>query len=170
MVAENVIDTFYIDRNLASFARCYKITAVDRRGNESTWSETVCNDNCPYFELPNIFTPNGDDCNEYFSAYGPFNPLNQSAPESCVLGSENYAKCLRFVKKVSLSVFNRWGTEVYTYKSGSENSTYVNWDGRDNGGRWLSSGVYYYLADVTFDAMDVSKQHQVYKGWVHLVK
>jgi hypothetical protein len=134
-------------------------------------SEMVCNDNCPYFELPNVFTPNGDGCNEYFSAYGPLNFLNEGANESCESGTASYSKCLRFVKKVSFSVFNRWGKEVYTFKSGSgDNSTYINWDGRDNDGRWLSSGVYYYAAHVAFDVMDIHKQQQTFKGWIHLVR
>jgi hypothetical protein len=171
LLAENVKEDFYVDKNLTSFARCYKITAVDAQGYESEKSEMVCNDNCPYFELPNVFTPNGDGCNEYFSAYGPFNFLNSHAPESCESGTANYSKCLRFVKKVSFSVFNRWGKEVYTFKSGSgENSTYINWDGRDNDGRWLSSGIYYYAAHVAFDVMDIHKQQQTYKGWIHLVR
>jgi hypothetical protein len=171
LLAENVTDNFYVDKNLSSFARCYKITAVNSQGYESELSEMVCNDNCPYFELPNIFTPNGDGCNEYFSAYGPFNFLNDHAPESCEAGAVNYAKCLRFVRKVSFSVFNRWGKEVYSFKSAAgDNSTYINWDGRDNEGRWLSSGVYYYAAQVTFDVMDINKKQQTYKGWIQLVR
>src|SRR5258706_6534350 len=69
LYAKNVRDTFYVDSNLPSFARCYKISTVDRSGNERELSESFCFDNCPYYELPNVFTPNGDNCNEKFSAY-----------------------------------------------------------------------------------------------------
>jgi hypothetical protein len=171
LVAENVRDSFYVDKNLPSFARCYKVTAVDASGNESDESEIVCNDNCPYFELPNIFTPNGDECNEVFSAYGPFNPLTQRAPESCLLGNDNYAKCIRFVEKVTFKVYNRWGKEVYSFQSGKgESSVYINWDGKDDQGQWLASGIYYYKSDVTFNVLDPEKKHQVIKGWVHLAR
>jgi hypothetical protein len=169
LIADNVKDTVYIDKQLASFARCYKITAVDALGIESNWSEMVCNDNCPYFELPNIFTPNGDGCNEHFSAYGPFNPLNQDVPESCGLGYANYAKCLRFVTSVSFKVYNRWGKEVYSYRSTGEDTTYINWNGKDNYGRQLATGIYYYTAAVVFDVMQPDKRQQTLKGWVQLV-
>lgn len=170
LIADKVKGDSYVDRNLSSFARCYKVTSVDGQGIESEFSEIVCNDNCPYFALPNVFTPNGDDCNEYFSAYGPFNPLNQHAPESCVPGYDNYAQCERFVKKVNFQVFNRWGKEVYTFRSGGERSIYINWEGRDNDGQWLSTGIYYYVANVTFDVLDPGKQQQTLKGWVQLVR
>lgn len=170
LLADNIKDTYFIDKSLSSFARCYKIKAIDAQGVESEWSEIVCNDNCPYFELPNIFTPNGDGCNEYFSAYGPFNPMKQNAPESCVFGNENFYKCIRFVDKVFFRVFNRWGKEVYNYRSSGEDSTYINWDGKDNDGQWLSSGVYYYIVNVEFDTLDESKKHQMLKGWIQLMR
>ena len=71
MIAENVRDTFYIDPDLLSFARCYKIAAVDVSGNVGELSEELCIDNCPYYELPNVFTPNNDDYNDVFSAFEP---------------------------------------------------------------------------------------------------
>ncbi|MEO5905548.1 MAG: gliding motility-associated C-terminal domain-containing protein, partial [Saprospiraceae bacterium] len=41
-------------------AGCYSIVAVDFNNNESAHSTVVCVNNCPIFELPNAFTPNGD--------------------------------------------------------------------------------------------------------------
>jgi hypothetical protein len=168
MIADNVNDTSFIDKNLPSFARCYKIAAVNAQGQEGGWSEMICNDNCPYFELPNIFTPNGDGCNEYFRAYGPFNPSNKN--EFCLSGEFDNSKCLRFVNEVIFRVYNRWGNEIYTYVSGKgDSSTYINWDGKDNEGKSVTPGVYYYLAEVTFNTLDPSKKNQRIKGWVHVV-
>ena len=164
-------DTVFVDENLPSFARCYKIQAVDRSGNESELSEAVCFDNCPYYELPNVFTPNGDGCNDEFSAYSNINTSGESAGGLCaVLPEESRAKCARFVEKVFVRIYNRWGKEVFNYESGGERSIYVNWDGRDENGRELSTGVYYYVAEVSFDSVDPEKQQQVIKGWVHLMR
>ena len=74
------------------------------------------------------------------------------------------------MEKVSVRIYNRWGKEVYAYESGGERTIYVDWDGRDANGRELSTGVYYYVADVTFDSVNPAKQNQIIKGWVHLLR
>lgn len=172
-----VRDTFYVDGNLGSYARCYRIQAVDRSGNESELSDPICFDNCPYYELPNFFSPNGDNCNDLFSAYSA---VNRSGPggenpvpgERCAgaLPPDVTAKCARFVNKVVVRIYNRWGKEVYNYESGGESTIYVDWDGRDHNGSELSTGVYYYVADVTFISVDPAKQNRTIKGWVQLMR
>jgi flagellar hook assembly protein FlgD len=59
---------------------------------------------------------------------------------------------------------------VYSYQSGSENTIYIDWDGHDNNGKELSSGVYYFSAEVIFDVVDPSQQRQIIKGWVQIVR
>jgi hypothetical protein len=170
LLAANISANVFTDINLSSFARCYRIKAVDAHGNESDWSEIVCNDNCPYFELPNVFSPNGDPCNEYFSAYGLSNPY-RSTSLACPLGDDNLSKCLRFVDQVVFTVYNRWGKEVYQYNSGrQEQGQYINWDGKDSSGQWLSAGVYYYQAAVVFNTLDPKKRNETFKGWVSIVR
>jgi len=168
----DVRDTFFIDTNLPSFARCYKIAAVDRSGNESDLSESFCFDNCPYYELPNVFTPNGDACNEKFSAYSDRTSVDENGNGPCgpVDLEDLRKKCARFVSGVHFKVYNRWGTEVYDYQSGGERNIYIDWDGRDPKGHELPTGVYYYIAYLTFDVVDPSRQNQEVKGWVHLIR
>ena len=161
LIAENLRDTFYIDSNLASYARCYKVSAIDQSGNESELSEEFCFDNCPYYELPNVFTPEGDGCNDLFSAWG----YNENNP----CGQQDKTKCARFVKKVEFVVYNRWGKEVYQYTSAKEKSIYINWDGRDNAGHLLNGGVYYYKATVFFTTSNPANEVKTIKSWVHLV-
>jgi hypothetical protein len=173
LLKDNVRDTFYIDKNLGSYARCYRISAVDRSGNESELSEPTCNENCPYYELPNIFTPNGDTYNDFFSAFSTrgWDPGCESCPPEDLEQFEYLTeRCARFVQRVKLNVFNRWGKEVYTFESGGENTIYIDWDGRDKNGSELATGVYYYSAEVTFYAADPNKRVKVFKGWVHLVR
>lgn len=181
LLASNIRDTVYYDSALSSFARCYKLTAVDRSGNESELSEAACNDNCPNYELPNLFTPNGDYCNDVFAAYGYRPEFDSSIPETYPcrnltvgLKGENLARrCARFVQAVNFRVYNRWGDEVFTYtgKLGDDQNTiYIEWDGRNKNGTPLASGVYFYVADVTFNVVDPKKRVQTIKGWVHLVR
>jgi gliding motility-associated-like protein len=147
-----VSDTFYVDGPLSSFAGCYKVSAMDRSGNESGLSEMVCNDNCPNYELPNVFTPNADGSNDVFRAFD--NPRT---------------KCPRFVESVKFIVYNRWGKEVYSYESGGERSIFINWDGRTNEGELVAAGLYYYTADVKFVYLDPNRGHRQFKDWVQVL-
>jgi gliding motility-associated-like protein len=77
-------------------------------------SVTINQQNCNcYVWVPNVFTPNGDQTNDYFS------------PRlSCEYDYFN------------LVIYNRWGQEVF-----SSNKISVNWDGKANGIE-LPSDVY----------------------------
>jgi hypothetical protein len=169
---QNVRDTFYIDNDLPSFARCYRISAVDRSGNESELSDSFCFDNCPHYELPNVFTPNGDNCNERFSAFSDREVMDELGNGPCgpIDQVQQRLRCARFVEHVIFTVVNRWGKEVYKYESGGENNIYIDWDGRDNYGRDLSAGVYYYNARVTFTVIDPAQKTRDIKGWVQIVR
>ncbi|WP_460952495.1 gliding motility-associated C-terminal domain-containing protein, partial [Spirosoma daeguense] len=80
--------TTFEHTNLSTVSGCYYVTAVSQRGLESRPSNVVCNNACPSFVLPNVFTPNGDGKNDVFT------PL----------------RCPRFVEQVAFVVYNRWGS------------------------------------------------------------
>ncbi|MCC5929802.1 MAG: gliding motility-associated C-terminal domain-containing protein [Cyclobacteriaceae bacterium] len=154
----NVTDTYFLHENIPSFAGCYRVTAIDRSGNESSFSDVLCNDNCPYYELPNVITPNNDGLNDTFRAYDEIDPLN------------NVNRCPRFVQSVEFRVYNRWGKEVFNNEGSRERTIFINWDGKTNDGRLLSSGVYYYIAKVKFKVLDPSKQSREFKGWIQVLR
>lgn len=160
-------DTVFIHQDLPSFRGCYQVAAIDRSGNESTRSEPVCNDNCPYYELPNLFTPNNDGRNDVFRPYYNYSEVFMDNTQLFDLG-----RCPRFVQAVDVKIYNRWGDLVYTYSSreNREDGIYINWDGRSNDGTFLETGYYFYAADVEFDMLDPERRFQVVKGWVHLLK
>ncbi|HEU5290813.1 MAG TPA: hypothetical protein VFU05_09240 [Cyclobacteriaceae bacterium] len=174
LLASNIIDTVYEDKNLSSLARCYKVTSVNRSNNESELSEPVCNDNCPYYELPNVFSPgnvDGKNCNELFSAFGV--TLNLGENPGCLEADTDQSRCARFVQQVDFTVYNRWGIRVYHYigrRGDDNNNIYINWNGRDEKGSELATAVYYYKAEVTMDVMNPAEKVKLIKGWVHLVR
>lgn len=146
-----------------SLAFCYYITAVDRSGNESQISEIICNDNCPQYVLPNVFTPNGDMLND------TFRPLQQDG------------QCPRFVESVIFKVFSRTGVELFSYNSkavreggegeaSARNSIYIDWNGTSDSGKELPAGVYYYSAEVKFITLNPKDRVQVIKGWIQLLR
>ncbi|WP_165823858.1 T9SS type B sorting domain-containing protein [Pseudochryseolinea flava] len=152
-----------------TFARCYRIQAEDDSKNLSELSNEVCNDNCPMYVLPNVFTPNGDELNDVFSAFNIRNLCNEDDCSDVPLKLRR--DCARFVEDVKFTVFNRWGQQVYTYQSdtGPENTIYIDWDGKDNSGKMVEPGVYYYAAEVKFVTADPAASLKVYKSWVQVI-
>jgi gliding motility-associated-like protein len=146
-------DNYFKHEGLTSFKGCYKVRAVDRSGNPGEFSNVKQFDNCPYYELPNVFTPNNDGRNDVFQPY-----------------TFPFIKCPRFVISLSFKVVNRWGKEVYSETSGGENSILINWDGTTNEGVLLESGVYYYKVDIQFDMNNPDLRSQTIKGWVQILR
>lgn len=104
-----------------SLAGCYAITAIDSTGNESVIKTRICVDECINYELPNVFTPDGDGFNDYY------HPLPY-----------------QFVEKVDMRIFNRWGQLVF-----ETNDPDINWNGKHKDtGKLVTEGVYYYICDV----------------------
>ncbi|MFH2095890.1 MAG: gliding motility-associated C-terminal domain-containing protein [Bacteroidota bacterium] len=117
----NASDTTYFHAPQVTMAGCYMVTAVDSFLNESPYSNKVCIDECTYYELPNIFTPDGDAKNDYFQP-GPY----------------------KFVLKVDMKIFDRWGVLVFQTEDPD-----INWDGTYmENGKMVTDGVYYYICDV----------------------
>lgn len=142
--------------HLSSLAKCYRVAAIDAVGNLSGLSTVVCNDNCPYFELPNVFTPGtGDGLNDQFLAFGP---------------ETGSTRCSRFVKQVELTVYNRWGEKIYSVSTAEVENNSIFWDGSSTSGRDAEAGIYFYSANVTFDVRDPSRRNKQFKGWVHLIR
>lgn len=108
---------------------CYAVTAIDSTGNESAFSNIVCTPGCAGYELPNVFTPNGDQYNDYFT---PF-------PET--VGS---------VESIEIFIFNRWGLQVF-----ESTDPLIMWDGRNQQtNRECPEGTYFYVCTVQEKSLD----------------
>lgn len=124
-------------------AGCYAVTALDTFANESAFSNIICVDNCPYYTLPNTFTPNGDGQNDVFKPF-PY--------------------C--FIDRVEFKVFNRWGQVVF-----QTNDPALNWDGKNIGGKELSEGTYYYTCRVFEQRVSgVTVRPTPLSGYIELIR
>ncbi|GAA4357817.1 hypothetical protein GCM10023185_22820 [Hymenobacter saemangeumensis] len=142
--------TTYTHRDLAASGGCYQVQAVDVSGVRSERSNIACQDNCVFFVLPNIFTPNGDGRNDVFR------PKTASP-----------------LRRVTFRAYNRWGVKVFENTTTSE--TFINWDGggpvgesSTSGSPKVVDGVYFYQAEVEF--ADSNNTKRIYKGWVEVAR
>ena len=83
-----------------TIAGCFAVTALDSlqpgpdgtlRRNESALSDTLCADNCPFYFLPNVFTPNLDQVNDAFQRFHG----NSSMRWTCASTTDWVKKCTR---------------------------------------------------------------------------
>jgi gliding motility-associated-like protein len=108
-------------------------TSLITVNNPGIYSVTISNANCSVSDsvsiafadcevrlvMPSVFTPNGDSFNERFI------PLD-----------------FNYLEKGSISVYNRWGTEVFT------GDLFTGWDGRAYDSE-ATAGVYFYRVTYT---------------------
>ncbi len=122
---------------------CYVVTSLDSIGNESVISESICVENCPIYEFPNTFTPNGDGHNDLF------------------VPRKNY-----FIDRVEFKLYNRW--DLLVFETFDAN---INWDGTNRNGKEMSPGVYFYTCRVYELALDDTNQNSyTINGVVHLIR
>lgn len=123
----NTDDTVYThvylyENTISSLAGCYAVSAIDSAGNESPIVSSVCVDNCPVYELPNVFTPNGDSQNDFFIPMPSF----------------------RYVRDVNINIYNRWGQLMF-----ETTDINIGWPGTNmNNGKPCVDGVYFYTGEV----------------------
>ncbi len=97
-------------------------------------------ESCKYF-IPNAFSPNGDDINDYFKVY--FDVLN------CA------------VEVFNIKIYNRWGALVY---QSNENT----WDGYFAGAK-MNPGVYAYVIEMQINS-GLEIQTYIESGEVYLME
>ena len=125
----------------STLAACYYVTAIDSAGNEGVCENSQkCIDICSYYELPNIFTPNADNNNDLFHPY-PY----------------------KFVEKVDMKIFNRWGNLLFETEDPD-----INWNGISQiSNKLVPDGVYYYICDV-YEYRLTGLEARNLSGFIHI--
>jgi gliding motility-associated-like protein len=93
------------------------------------------------YDIPNVFSPNGDDINPFF------NLIN-------VAGFEK-------VQNFEFLILNRWGNVIRKFED-----KYFSWDGKGENGADVPEGVYFYKLYMTSEFGDVFENH----GFFHLIR
>jgi len=128
-------DTSYFDLNIiAGKTYYYKLTAVDNAGNESTPSEEVS----ATAGMVTILNDNGtNEINDFELKQNYPNPFNPTTTIEYNLPTSSGVK---------ISIYNVLGKEIRTLvdDNKSAGNHRVIWDGTDNSGRSVSSGIYFY--------------------------
>lgn len=132
----------YQYEGIPSVAGCYAVTAKDSTGNESPVVTKKCVDNCPMYELPNVFTPNDDGFNDFYSAL-PY----------------------KFVKDVDFKVYDRWGLLMFETTNPD-----ILWDGKNTTTKKMcSDGTYFYICTVNEIRVDGITPRTL-KGFIQLLQ
>ena len=138
-------DTNFIYTHPADLVGCFYITSLDSlpSQNESAPSEMLCTENCtPEYQLPNVFTPNGDFGNDLYHPLLPF----------------------RFVASVDMTILNRWGQTVF-----STTDPMISWNGMDqNAGELVTEGVYTYICKVFTNTLQGMRSYDL-QGFIHVI-
>jgi gliding motility-associated-like protein len=135
-------DTSYTFTNLSSVSGCYAVTALDTNSvNQSVLSNIVCEDNCPIYHLPNVFSPNGDGINDFYNAL-PY----------------------RSIKSVDMKIYDRWGVLVF-----QTTDPHIHWDGKAiQSGAFCTDGVYYYVCIVNAEKLNATESFTL-NGFIQLI-
>lgn len=108
-------DTGYFQVCLTSYAKGLSLTEACADSVCDTFSILFTTS----FDIPNVFTPNGDGKNDFFRV--------------AIQGEQEF----------KVTIYNRWGAKVFESGAASES-----WNGKNqNDGSECPSGVYYYVLD-----------------------
>lgn len=122
----------------------YTVTIIDENGCMTSDDLLVTVDLARNVFIPNIFSPNGDNVNDFFQ-----------------LAVGNGVTTVSY-----LNIYDRWGSLMFTDESFMpDDMVHRGWDGT-KGGTLIEPGVYVFIAEVQF----VDGQRVVYKGDVTVVR
>ena len=105
-------------------------------------------------DMPNIFTPDGNQNNDFFK------PFNNFEGES--VDPENLCMSTDF----NMEIFNQWGRHIISINSNDE---LPYWDGKNSNGTEMNAGVYFYTIRYQVNIYSEPQQKEI-NGYFHLFR
>ncbi len=136
-------DLTYLHTPTQGLSGCYYMTSTDLNNNESIPSDTICLENCPFYVLPNTFTPNNDGKNDLFK------PMVNI-----------------FISSIDLKIYNQWGILIF-----ETTDPEINWDGTNGKGRDYPDGTYYYRCQIFEQTIKgIKAKDQLLSGHINIIR
>jgi len=136
-------DTCLITSIVASENHSFLLTVVDQNGCTATAEINITVVPETEIYIPNVFSPNGDGYNDYFTLYS-----NE-----------------RVIKILKLTVFDRWGTNVFQGLQIDPNDESKGWDGTFRGKKLMPSIFVY-----SFEVLLADGTSQIISGDITLLR
>jgi gliding motility-associated-like protein len=105
-------------------------------------------------DMPNVFTPDGNDNNDYFKPYNNYEGEFVD-PESLCMSTD-----------FNMEIFNQWGKHIISIDSDDE---LPYWDGLNANGREMNAGVYFYRITYQVNIYSLPETKEI-TGYFHLFK
>lgn len=150
LTLENIIDEIEFDQEFD-----YTVMVDNACGRiESKNIVTIVLNECNCaLDMPNVFTPNGDDINSVFK------PLNNHELET---EAERICESTNF----QMEIYSQWGRHMTTVLSEDE---YPSWDGLNNRGTEVPEGVYFYRIVYNVNVYTLPEEKEI-TGFFHLYR
>ena len=150
LVVEGILEEIEFNQEHFYTAEIENACGIVQAKNEVTLIINECH--CA-LNMPNVFSPNGDEFNNLFKPYNDHEDQVEA---------ENMCESTDF----SMEVYSQWGRHMATVNSGEE---YPSWDGLNKRGREVPEGVYFYRIAYIVNIYTLPKQKEI-TGFVHLYR
>lgn len=105
-------------------------------------------------DMPNVFTPDGDEINDYFKPFNNFD--GESVDPEVLCRTTNF----------NMEIFNQWGKHITSIES---NDDLPSWDGLNDRGKEMNAGIYFYRITYQVNIHSLPKQKEI-TGYFHLFR
>ena len=121
---------------------CFRVIAVDENNNRSMHGKILCAKPCKSVRFPNVFTPNADGINDFFTPIG-----------------------FPGLQSLEIQIYDHLGRLVF-------DSDELNawWDGTDQEGKRCPVGVYFYFAKTKRLVEGDTLSEESHEGFVHIIR